>query len=121
MSVLPIVKYLQSHSVSFISLNYNMNITFLRETIGVGISVLFLGLAISSIIMWIYSYDVLTHYKHWLWLSIVLFLTGSVVHLLYEYVGFYEWKCNGLRPQINNESNLWLFKKRSNNMEAVQY
>lgn len=67
----------------------------LIEALVVGITAALVGLAISTILMFITSKDFsLEKYHFWPQVMLSYFITGVLLHLMYEYFGANKWYCD---------------------------
>lgn len=66
---------------------------FLKELIAVGVSAVVVGLAITWIVMQFTKNEKPPGKDHWGYCALIFFLTGVVLHFLYEVAGANAWYC----------------------------
>ena len=68
-------------------------VSYLIEAAVVGLSVAVVGLAVNATVMWIQNNLDVHDRWDWAWMSLGLFITGFLVHVLAQLTGANAWYC----------------------------
>jgi type VI protein secretion system component VasK len=70
---------------------------FLKELIVVGLSAVIVGLVVTWIVMQLTKSKHVapggSSKEHWLYCALIFFITGVLLHLIYEAAGWNKWYC----------------------------